>query len=102
MRVITVTTFSGASFGAVSFLASFPDGISHHATFNAKDRSKIALNSLILCGIIANGEIFKVDGEFYFMSSHLTMVAKPCDAFTVPQLGFVKLHHLPMLTNGGI
>ena len=82
IRGITVTTCSSASAGAVSFVASFTDGRSHPSTFNANDRSEIALYFLLLCGIIANGENFKFDSGFYFMSSHLTMVANPCAAFS--------------------
>ena len=81
MQGITVPTCSSASAGAVSFVASFTDGRSHPATFNANDRSKIALYFLLLYGIISNGEILKFDGGLCFMLSHLTMVEKPCADF---------------------
>ena len=81
MRCITVPTCSSASAGAVYSVASFTDGVSQPVNFNANDRSKIALYLLLLCGIIANGENFKFDGEFCFVSSNLTMVEKPHAAF---------------------
>ena len=82
MRGVTVPTLSSASSGAVSFVGFFAGGRSHLATFNAKYRSKISLYFLLLCVIIANGEIFKFDGGLCFMLSHLTMVANPCSDFS--------------------
>ena len=81
MRGITVPIFSSASAGAVSFVALFNDGRSHPATFNANDRSKIALYFLLLCGIISNGEVFKFCVGFCFLLSHLTVFANPCADF---------------------
>ena len=82
MRNITVPTFSSASSGDVSFVAFFTYGIFHIATFKLNDRSKIALDFLLLCGIIGNGEIFKFESGFCFMSSHLTIVSNPCADFS--------------------
>ena len=67
--------------GYIYFVASFTNGRSHSATFNANYRSKIATYFMFLWGIIANGEIFKFDGGFCCMSSHLTIVGKTCAAF---------------------
>ena len=100
MQDITVTTYASASDGAVYFVALFTDGRSHPSTFNAKDRSKIALHLMLLCGIIDNGEVFKFDGGFCFMSFHLTMVANPCSDFSRASNWIFKLHHLPMRMNG--
>ena len=83
MRGITIATCSSASACAVSFVALFTNGKSHPATFNSNYRYKIALYFLLLCGIIYNGEIFKFDSGFFFMSSHLTIVTNPCAAFTI-------------------
>ena len=82
MQGITVPACSSASSSSVYLLALFTDGISHPATFNANYRSKIALYFLLLCSIITNSEIFKFDGGFCFMSSHLTMVSNPCADFS--------------------
>ena len=78
---VTFPTLSSASDGDVFFVSSFTDDRSHPATFNANFRSKISLYFLLLCGIIANGEIFKFYGGLCFMLSHLTMVANPCANF---------------------
>ena len=40
-----------------------------------KERSKMHLNNLDLCGIIATGEIFNSGGFLCLMSAHLTMEA---------------------------
>ena len=101
MRGITVPTCSSASSGAVLFVASFTDGRSHPSTFNLNDRSKIGLYFLLFSGIIANGENFKFDGGFYFMFPTSLWLQTPVLIFNVSQIGFVKLHHIPMLMNGG-
>ena len=82
MRGINVPTCSSASDGAVYFVPSFTDDRYHPTTFNSKDRSKIDLYFLLLCSIIANGEMFKFDSGFYFKSSQLTMVANLCANFS--------------------
>ena len=82
MQGIPVPICSSASAGDVSFVALFTDGRSHPATFNSNDRSKVDLYFLLLYGIIANGEIFKFDGGFCFISSRLTMVENPCAVFS--------------------
>ena len=81
IRRMDVPTCSSATAGAVSFVTSFANYGYHPATFNVYDRSKISLYFLLLCGIIANGENFKIDGGFCFMQSHLTVVANPWAAF---------------------
>ena len=82
MQGLTVSTCSSTSDGDFSFVTSFTDVRYHPATFNANYRSKISLYFLLLCGIIANGEIFKFDGGFCFRSFHLNMVANSCAAFS--------------------
>ena len=78
MRGITSPTCPNASSGGVSFVALFADGRSYPATFKEKDRSKIALYFLLVCGIIVNGENLNFYVGLCFMSSRLTMVANPC------------------------
>ena len=82
MWSVTIPTFSSASASAVYFLDLFIYGRSQLATFNKNDRSKITLYLLLLCSIIISDESFKFNGRFYFMSSHLTMVANPCADFS--------------------
>ena len=84
MQVITVPTWSSASYGDVSFVALFTDIISHPTTFNANDISKIVLLFLLLCVIISSGKSFKFHGGFCFMLSHFAMVANPCTDFYSP------------------
>ena len=44
-------------------------------TLSWNERSRMHLNNLDLCGIIATGEIFSSGGILCLMSAHLTMEA---------------------------
>ncbi len=48
----------------------------------AKDRSRIARYSLLLCGTVASGEILRLGGGFFSSSDHSTSFAKPWLTFS--------------------
>ena len=58
-------------------VASLTDGIGFPLMRRLKLRSRMALNALLLWGIMAIGEILSCGGTLCLMSPHLTTVAKP-------------------------
>ena len=62
--------------GALQFVPSLTDGIFVPWKLSLKDRSRMALNFLDLCGIIAIGEILRFFGGACLMQANLILLAK--------------------------
>ena len=70
------------SWCASFIVASLTDSkVSLFFVFSLNDKSRIPLNFLLLCGIIASGDILSFVGILFLISFHLIIFAKPLATF---------------------